>query len=109
MGMGLRGIRIRGLTSDGGGVHGEEEDGDGVDRTDHLAGGGRCGDCAGRLRHFVHGYGFQARASASTLRGDRDRGVACHEKQRGEKWEQARTRAFEGLRGGVGLFGATEI
>jgi 23S rRNA pseudouridine2605 synthase len=29
----------------------------------------------------------------------RGRGVGCHEKQRGDKWEQARTRAFEGLLG----------
>jgi hypothetical protein len=42
-------IRARGLTGDGGGVDGEEEGSDGVDRVDHLAGTRRGGNCVGCL------------------------------------------------------------
>lgn len=75
MGVGVSGARIQSRTSDSGGVHGEEEDSNGVDRADHLAGARRYGDCVGRLRHLVHGQGFQACDSAATLR--RGRGN-CH-------------------------------
>ena len=42
-------IRARGLTGDGGGVDGEEEGSDSVDRADHLAGTRRGGNCVGCL------------------------------------------------------------
>jgi hypothetical protein len=45
-------IRARGLTGDGGGVDGEEEGSDGVERADHLAGTRRGGDCVGCLRNL---------------------------------------------------------